>query len=158
MTFTVSLTMKRFKLHLELRNKYKTLENTNECKEEAQKTLSKYSSKYSEAKSLLQLPPSMAIKTSDIDVDSGYYNIQSKLEKTKKSSEGKAVLDIENNLAKLDIKTATSVEQAMDIYQQHTDNRMVLGSFYNSKKRARLKRTCETQNGRFRRRSCTKVG
>ncbi|CEI88078.1 hypothetical protein RMCBS344292_02478 [Rhizopus microsporus] len=37
MTSTVPLTMKRFKLHLELRDKYKALENIDECKEEAQK-------------------------------------------------------------------------------------------------------------------------
>ena len=37
MTSTVPLIMKRFKFHLELRNKYKALEDTNGCKEEAQK-------------------------------------------------------------------------------------------------------------------------
>jgi hypothetical protein len=61
MTSTVPLTMKRFKFHLELRNKYKSLENDNECKEEAQKIASRYSNNESGAKSLLHIPPSMAI-------------------------------------------------------------------------------------------------
>ncbi|CEG68006.1 hypothetical protein RMATCC62417_04345 [Rhizopus microsporus] len=111
MTSTVPLTMKRFKFHLELRNKYKALENTDECKEEAQKIVSKYSSEESDAKSFLQLPSSMAIKAGDMDIDSGYYNVRRKLEKAKKPTEGKAVQAIENNLAKLDLKMATSVEQ-----------------------------------------------
>lgn len=158
MTLTVLFTMKRFKFHLELRNKYKSLENGSDCKEEAQKIVSKYSSKGSGAKSFLQVPPSMAIKAGDIDVGSGYYNVRWKLEKAKKSSEVKAAQEIEHNFAKLDIKSATSVGQAMNIYQQHTDNRMALRNFYNSKKRVRLKRTCEIQNGCFRRRLCAKVG
>ncbi|CEI98083.1 hypothetical protein RMCBS344292_12200 [Rhizopus microsporus] len=111
MTSTVPLTMKRFKLHLELRNKYKALENTDECKEEAQKIVSKYSSEESDAKSFLQLPSSMAIKAGDMDIGSGYYNVRRKPEKAKKPTEGKAVQAIENNLAKLDLKMATSVEQ-----------------------------------------------
>ncbi|CEI86034.1 hypothetical protein RMCBS344292_00481 [Rhizopus microsporus] len=102
--------MKRLKFHLELRNKYKALENTNECKEEAQKIVSKYSSEESDAKSFLQLPSSMAIKAGNIDIGSGYYNVRRKLEKAKKPTEGKAVQAIENNLAKLDLKMATSVE------------------------------------------------
>ncbi|ORE04624.1 hypothetical protein BCV72DRAFT_231266 [Rhizopus microsporus var. microsporus] len=75
MTSTVPLTMKRFKFHLELRNKYKALEDANGCKEEAQKMVSKYSSEESDANSFLQLPSSMAIKAGDIDIGSGYYNV-----------------------------------------------------------------------------------
>lgn len=150
--------MKRFKFHLELRNKYKTLNNTNECIEEAQKTLNKHSSKESGAKALLQLPPSMAIKSSDIDVGSGYYNVRRKLEKAKRSSESKIVQDIKNNLEKLDINSATSVKQALEIHQQYINNRIALRSFCNSKKRARLKRACEIQNGRFQRHLYAKVG
>ncbi|CEJ02421.1 hypothetical protein G6F70_004273 [Rhizopus microsporus] len=62
MTPTVSFTMKRFKFHLELRNKCKALDNTNGCIEEAQKTLSKHSSKESWTKSLFQPPPSRQLK------------------------------------------------------------------------------------------------
>ncbi|CEG83428.1 hypothetical protein RMATCC62417_17350 [Rhizopus microsporus] len=156
MTSTVPLTMKRFKFHLELRNKYKALEDANGCKEEAQKIVSKYSSEESDANSFLQLPSSMAIKAGDIDIGSGYYNVRRKLEKTKKSTEGKAVQAIENNLSKLDLKLATSVEQAMNIHQQHVSNRLALRNFYSSKKRVKLKRTCEMQSDRFRRRLCAK--
>ncbi|ORE07186.1 hypothetical protein BCV72DRAFT_183398, partial [Rhizopus microsporus var. microsporus] len=155
MTNTVSLAMKRFKFHLELRNKYKALENIDECKEEAQKIVSKYSSEKSDAKSFLQLPSSMAIKAGDIDIGSEYYNVRRKLEKTK-SAEGKAVQTIENNLSKLDLKMAISVEQVMNIHQQRVSNRLALRNFYNSKKRVRLKRTCEIQNDHFRRRLCAK--
>ncbi|CEG68071.1 hypothetical protein RMATCC62417_04398 [Rhizopus microsporus] len=151
MTSTVPLKMKRFKFHLELRNKYKALENTDECKEEAQKIVSKYSSEESDAKSFLQLPSSMAIKAGDMDIGSGYYNVRRKLEKAKKSTEGKAVQAIENNLAKLDLKMATSVEQAMNIHQQHVSNRLALRNFYNSKESQ-----IEMQNDRFRRRLCAK--
>ncbi|CEI87086.1 hypothetical protein RMCBS344292_01506 [Rhizopus microsporus] len=147
--------MKRFKFHLELRNKYKALENTDECKEEAQKIVSKYSSEESDAKSFLQLPSSMAIKSGDIDIGSGYYNVRRKLEKAK-STEGKAVQEIEDKFAKLDMKYATSAKQAMKIYQQHVDNRIAFRNFYHSKKRVRLKRTCEIENDRFRRRLCAK--
>ncbi|CEG74258.1 hypothetical protein RMATCC62417_09496 [Rhizopus microsporus] len=152
MTSIVPLTMKRFKFCLELRNKYKALEDANGCKAEAQKIVSKYSNDESRANSLLQIPPSMAVKAGDIDVGSGYYNVRRKLEKAKKSTEGKAVQAIENNLVKLDLKMATSVEQAMNIHQQHVSNRLALRNFYNSKKRVRLKRTCEMQNDRFQRR------
>ena len=82
-TSTVPLIMKRFKFHLELRNKYKALEDTNGCKEEAPKIVSKYSSNESRANSFLQLPSSMAIKAGDIDIGSGYYNVRRKLEKSK---------------------------------------------------------------------------
>ncbi|CEI97436.1 hypothetical protein RMCBS344292_11568 [Rhizopus microsporus] len=133
MTSTVPLTMKRFKFHLELRNKYKALEDANGFKAEAQKIVSKYSSDESGANSLLQIPPSMAVKAGDIDVGSGYYNVRRKLEKAKKSTEGKAVQAIENNFAKLDLKMATSAEQAMNIHQQHVSNRLALRNFYNSK-------------------------
>ncbi|CEG64345.1 hypothetical protein RMATCC62417_01331 [Rhizopus microsporus] len=156
MTSTVPLAMKRFKLHLELRNKYKALKDANGCKDEAQKIVSKYSSEESDANSFLQLPSSMAIKASDIDIGSEYYNVRRKLEKTKKSTEGKAVQTIENNLVKLDLKMATGVEQAMNMHQQHVSNRLALRNFYNSKKRVKLKRTCEMQNDRFRRRLCAK--
>ena len=120
------------------------------------KIVSKYSSDESRANSLLQIPSSMAIKAGDIDIGSGYYNVRRKLEKAKKSTEGKAVQAIENNLAKLDLKMATSVEQTMNIHQQHVSNRLALRNFYNSKKRVKLKRTCEMQNDRFRRRLCAK--
>ena len=56
---------------------------------------------------------------------------------------------IENDIAKLDLKMATSVKQAMNIHQQHVSNRLALRNFYNSKKRVRLKRTYEMQNNRF---------
>ncbi|PHZ17467.1 uncharacterized protein RHIMIDRAFT_310176 [Rhizopus microsporus ATCC 52813] len=134
MTSTVPLTMKRFKFHLELRNKYKALGNTDECKEEAQKIVSKYSSEESGAKSFLQLPSSMAIKTGDIDIGSGYYNVRRKLEKAKKSTEGKVLQEIEDKLAKLDMKSTTSVKQAVKIYQQHVDNRIAFMNLYHSKK------------------------
>jgi hypothetical protein len=93
----------------------------------------------------------MAIKASDIDVGAGYYNVRRKLEKVKKSKDGRTVQAIENNLAKLDIKTTTSVKEAQEIYQQY----LALRNFYNLK-RARLKRTCEVQDGRFQRRLCAK--
>ncbi|CAO3701715.1 unnamed protein product [Rhizopus microsporus] len=48
--------MKRFKFHLELRNKCKALDNTNGCIEEAQKTLKSWT------KSLFQPPPSRQLK------------------------------------------------------------------------------------------------
>ncbi|CEI91142.1 hypothetical protein RMCBS344292_14001 [Rhizopus microsporus] len=102
------------------------------------------------------VPSSMAMKAGDIDIGSGYYNVRRKLEKAKKSTEGKAVQAIENNLSKLDLKMATSVEQAIDIHQQHVSNRLALRNFYNSKKRVKLKRTCEMQNDRFRKRLCAK--
>ncbi|KAL4212492.1 hypothetical protein AB4K20DRAFT_1975853 [Rhizopus microsporus] len=54
------------------------------------------------------------------------------------------------------LKMVTSVEQAMNIHQQHVSNRLALRNFYNSKKRVKLKRTCEMQNDRFRRRLCAK--
>ncbi|ORE06036.1 hypothetical protein BCV72DRAFT_305887 [Rhizopus microsporus var. microsporus] len=76
MTSTDQLTLKRFK--------YKALENTNGCKGEAQKIMSKYSSNESMVKSLLQIPSSMIIKASDADVGSGYYNVRRKLQKAKK--------------------------------------------------------------------------
>ena len=57
----------------------------------------------------------MVIKSGDIDIGSGYYNVRKKLEKAK-STEGKAVQKIEDRLAKLDMKSATSVKQAMKIY------------------------------------------
>ncbi len=74
MTSTAPLTMKRFKYHLELRDKYKALENIDECKEEAQKIVSKYSSEEYDANSFPQVPLSMAIKAGDIDIGSGYYS------------------------------------------------------------------------------------
>ena len=74
----------------------------------------------------------MAIKAGDVDIGSGYYNVRKKLEKAK-STEGKAVQAIENDIAKLDLKMATSVEQVMNIHQQHVSNRLALRNFYNSK-------------------------
>jgi peptide methionine sulfoxide reductase MsrA len=83
---------------------------------------------------LLHIPPSIAIKADDIDVGSGYYNARRKLQKAKQSSEGNTVQEIENNLAKLDIKTATSIQEAQEIHQQYINNRLALRSFYNSKR------------------------
>ncbi|KAL4214657.1 hypothetical protein AB4K20DRAFT_1974178 [Rhizopus microsporus] len=40
--------------------------------------------------------------------------------------------------------------------EQHVSNRLALRNFYNSKNRVRLKRMCEMQNDRFRRRLCVK--
>ncbi|KAG1265047.1 hypothetical protein G6F68_003892 [Rhizopus microsporus] len=98
MTSTVPLIMKRFKFHLELRNKYKALEDTNGCKEEAPKIVSKYSSNESRANSFLQLPSSMAIKAGDIDIGSGYYNVRRKLEKSKEVNRRQSKSQIETNV------------------------------------------------------------
>ncbi|PHZ11382.1 uncharacterized protein RHIMIDRAFT_257389 [Rhizopus microsporus ATCC 52813] len=118
--------------------------------------MSKYSSNESMVKSLLQIPSSMIIKASDADVGSGYYNVRRKLQKAKKSSQGQTIQDPENNLSNLDLRTSTRVEQALEIHQQYVSNRLAPRNFYNSKKRAQLKRAYEVQNNRFRRRLCAK--
>jgi hypothetical protein len=61
------------------------------------------------------------------------------------------VQTVEDHLCKFDMAAANSVEELLNIHDQHYTNKSILRNFYNSKQRVNEKRQVEIQSDRFKR-------
>jgi hypothetical protein len=137
MTESVPLSIERFAFHLKLYNSFQALSDFQEDDTDID---------------LFRFPESFKVKAADIDIGCNFKRIRKKLEKSKDDTEeGKFVQTVEDHLCKFDMAAANSVEELLNIHDQHYTNKSILRNFYNSKQRVNEKRQVEIQSDRFKR-------
>ncbi|CEG82364.1 hypothetical protein RMATCC62417_16442 [Rhizopus microsporus] len=105
MNDTVAFTLKRFKFHLELYNRYRVLGDVQSVDSHLVDILERYHSDaidfecMDENVSYLDLPNSFKVKSDDVDFGCGNWRRRKKLERDKKGiAEGQIIQSIENNI------------------------------------------------------------
>ncbi|ORE01518.1 hypothetical protein BCV72DRAFT_236269 [Rhizopus microsporus var. microsporus] len=155
MTDTVAFTLKRFKFHLELYNRYYILGDVQNDDPHLADILERYhndaidSECMDENVSYLDLPNSFKVKSEDVDFGCGNWRRRKKLERDKKR------ISIENNLPKFTMDHTVNVEEIKEVLSQQYAVRDTLRKLYYSNKRVKEERTTQVQQKRFTLKLCT---
>ncbi|PHZ09502.1 uncharacterized protein RHIMIDRAFT_262999 [Rhizopus microsporus ATCC 52813] len=137
MTDTVAFTLKRFKFHLELYNRYYILGDVQNDDPHLADILERYHND--------------AIDSECMDENVSYLDLPNsfKLERDKKRIvEGQIVQSIENNLPKFTMDHTVNVEEIKEVLSQQYAVRDTLRKLYYSNKRVKEERTTQVQQKR----------